>query len=283
MYPDRVPMSYLQFRENTQIQVNSHKWIKKNGWREVAFSLLQPGILIRKRDHIKELPPLTFEDYYAPLSTPAKKAYEAIFDDFVYAEVKDGQLSRQVTAINAAAKVTKLLQISGGTVYDDEREVMYVDVASKKSLLTDIAEKTPGKIIVYVPFRPALQVVAEHMRAQGYKTEVVFGDVSKAQRDVIFKAMQDGDLDCIVGQPDSMSHSITLTAASDIVWWGPTPNAETYEQANGRIERLGQTNPMTIHRLYSSNAERRVYELLADKTFSQQSLLELYLDEAQRR
>jgi SNF2 family DNA or RNA helicase len=282
MYPTGAKMSYMQFKDATQFKISNFKWVNKKGWEQIAHSLLQPAVLHRKRDYLHELPPITYEDYYVPMSPSIRKAYDAVFSDFVYAE-GDEDGSRSVTAINAAAKLVKLLQICCGSVIDDEREIMELDASKKNAVLDDVLEKAPGKLIVYVPFKAALSRVAAYIESKGKSVAVVCGDVAKGERDRIFKEMQRGELQVIVGQPESMAHSITLTEASDIVWYGPITNAETYLQANGRIERLGQQNPMTVHHLYSSNAERKIYDLLKNKEMDQTSLLNLYLEEAKER
>lgn len=282
MYPNGAKMSYMQFKDATQFKISNFKWVNKKGWEQVAHSLLQPAVLHRKRDYLHELPPITYEDYYVPMSPSIRKAYDAVFSDFVYAE-GDADGSRSVTAINAAAKLVKLLQICCGSVIDDEREIMELDASKKNAVLDDVLEKAPGKLIVYVPFKAALSRVAAYVESKGKKVGIIHGGISKGERDRIFKEMQRGDLEVIVGQPHSMAHSITLTEASDVVWFGPITDCEVFLQANGRIERLGQSNPMTVHCLYSSNAERKVYDMLKNKEMDQTSLLNLYLEEAKER
>lgn len=282
MYPNGVKMSYMQYKDETQFKVSNFRWVNKKDWEKVAYSLLQPAVLHRKRDYLHELPPITYEDYYVPMSPSIRKAYDAVFDDFVYAEGDEGE-ARSVTAINAAAKLIKLLQICCGSVIDDDREIMELDASKKNAVLDDVLEKAPGKLIVYVPFTAALERVAEYVRSKGKTAEIVCGAVSKNERDRIFKDMQRGELQVIVGQPASMAHSITLTEASDVVWYGPVTDAEIFIQATARVERLGQRNPMTVHCLYSSNAERKVYDLLKNKESNQTKLLDLYLEEGRSR
>jgi len=77
----------------------------------------------------------------------------------------------------------------------------------------------------------------------------------------------------IVAQPASMSHGLTLTAASSIIWYAPLPNNEVYEQANGRITRPGQKYTTVIAHIESTPEERRIYYRLKNKQKMQGLLL----------
>ena len=72
-----------------------------------------------------------------------------------------------------------------------------------------------------------------------------------------------------------MSHGLTLTAADTIVWFGPMTKLETYEQANARITRVGQTHKQQIIKLVGTPAERMLYRRLQDKHELQDNILDL--------
>jgi SNF2 family DNA or RNA helicase len=72
-----------------------------------------------------------------------------------------------------------------------------------------------------------------------------------------------------------MSHGLTLTEASTIVWWAPVTSNETYEQANGRINRPGQRNNMLVVHLTATKIERAIYKRLEEKQKLQGLLLEM--------
>ena len=66
-------------------------------------------------------------------------------------------------------------------------------------------------------------------------------------------------------QPQAAAHGVTLTRANTVVWWGPTSSLETYDQANARVHRSGQTHKCTVVQLQGSDAEKHVYRLLDKK------------------
>jgi SNF2 family DNA or RNA helicase len=78
----------------------------------------------------------------------------------------------------------------------------------------------------------------------------------------------------LVAQPAAMSHGLTLTAASTIVWYAPVTSHDVYQQANARITRPGQKLTQFIVHLEGTEVERRIYKRLQGKEKMQGLLLE---------
>lgn len=79
----------------------------------------------------------------------------------------------------------------------------------------------------------------------------------------------------LVAQPAAMSHGLTLTAASTIVWYAPIPSNDIFEQANARITRPGQKHSQLIVMIEGTPIERKYYQRLKDKQKVQGVLLDL--------
>ena len=77
-----------------------------------------------------------------------------------------------------------------------------------------------------------------------------------------------------MAQPAAMSHGLTLTAASTIVWFAPITSNDTFEQANGRITRPSQKANQFIVMIEGSDIERKYYDRLQRKQKVQGALLE---------
>jgi len=104
----------------------------------------------------------------------------------------------------------------------------------------------------------------------------VYGQTPNKERNDIFYRFQNDDrLRLLIAQPACMSHGLTLTSASTIVWWAPVNSNDTYTQANGRINRAGQRNAMTVFHLASTEIERNVYKRLEMKEKLQGVLLDM--------
>jgi SNF2 family DNA or RNA helicase len=71
-----------------------------------------------------------------------------------------------------------------------------------------------------------------------------------------------------------MSHGLTLTEASTIIWYAPVTSSDIYEQANGRITRPGQTHNTLIAMLSGTAVERMIYTRLKAKQGMQNLLLD---------
>jgi superfamily II DNA or RNA helicase len=83
----------------------------------------------------------------------------------------------------------------------------------------------------------------------------------------------------LIIQPQAASHGLTLTAANVIIWYAPVTSVETYLQANARINRPGQKNPMTIVHIKGSEVEARLYRMLQNNIDSHTKIIDLYRQE----
>jgi SNF2 family DNA or RNA helicase len=72
-----------------------------------------------------------------------------------------------------------------------------------------------------------------------------------------------------------MAHGLTLTASYCVVWYSPIPSNAIYEQANGRIRRIGQNHTQTIVHLQCSEIEKQYYARLEKKEKMQGLLLDI--------
>ena len=79
----------------------------------------------------------------------------------------------------------------------------------------------------------------------------------------------------LVANPTTMSHGLTLTAATTIVWYAPIHSNDVYEQACARVRRPGQTRTTVIVHIAGSDIERRIYNRLRKKQKLQGSLLDM--------
>ena len=183
----------------------------------------------------------------------------------------------QVTAMNSAVGMNKLLQISAGAVYTDDGETLEFDIQHRYRVLKEVIDESSKKVLVFVPFKHVIDILTDKLRADGIPTNIIRGDVSAPQRTAIFKQFQEtSNPRVLVIQPQSAAHGVTLTAANTVVWWSPTSSLETYSQANARVHRSGQTHKCTVVQLQGSTAEKHVYRLLDNKIDVHTKIIELY-------
>jgi SNF2 family DNA or RNA helicase len=73
-----------------------------------------------------------------------------------------------------------------------------------------------------------------------------------------------------------MSHGLNLQVADMIVWSAPIASLETYEQANARITRPGQTKHQMVVQITGSPVEHKVYRRLDGRAAMQRILLDMF-------
>jgi SNF2 family DNA or RNA helicase len=173
--------------------------------------------------------------------------------------------------------LNKLLQISQGAVYTDDRDVVEFDVDNRVNELLDVIAGTNEKVLVFVPYRHTLEMLNDRVIKAGYTTATIHGGVAANKRAEIIKQFQtEDDPRVLIMVPQATAHGITLTRANQVVWWGPVSSTEIYIQANARAHRAGQKNCVTVTHLQGSPVERRVYSMLQNKVDLHQALVDLY-------
>ena len=272
--PDKIPKYATAWRDKVMSQVTRFKWVPKPTSKTDVFKALQPAIRFSKADCL-DLPEVLYQTRDIPLTPQAQKYYARIRDDMLVEAAGE-----QISAVNAAARLSKLLQISGGAVYSDGKEVVEFDVSPRLKALDEVLDETENKVIVFVPFTHTIELVARHLTENGISNEIINGAVSAAGRGQIVNKFQSSPTPrVLVIQPQAASHGVTLTAADTIVFWSPVMSVETYLQCIARIDRVGQKNRMTVVHLQGSDVEKRMYKMLQGKVDSHEQLIDLYKSE----
>ena len=272
--PARAPRFLGDYRESVMQQVSAFRWEARPEAEKIVFDMLQPAIRYTKAECL-DLPDVTHVTRVAPLSAEQRKYYKELKDQLL---LESG--GEEVSAVNAAAKMNKLLQISGGAVYTDTKSVIHFDVSSRLNVVEEVISEASHKVLVFVPFRHTIDLLSQHLTKAGITNDVVHGDVPVRKRTEVFKNFQERpDVRVLVIQPSAAAHGVTLTAANVIIWYSPVTSTETYLQANARINRPGQRNPMTIVHVHGSPVENRLYSMLQGHINTHEKLVDLYKKE----
>jgi len=269
--PKNVPKFFTSFREMVMYKITQFRWINRPNADKIVFEALQPAIRFTKEECL-DLPEMTYVIRDVELTAQQKKYYELLRKQLVVQTSGE-----QITSVNAAVGLNKLLQISCGAVYSDSGQTLTFDIKNRYKVLKEVVEETKQKVLIFVPFKHVINVLLERLTNDGYTAEVISGDVSASKRTDIFARFQQTDNPKIlIIQPQAAAHGVTLTAADTVIWWGPVPSLETYAQANARVHRAGQRHPVTIIKLQGSNAEKHIYKMLDNKIDDHTKLVDLY-------
>jgi SNF2 family DNA or RNA helicase len=269
--PSAVPGYAGAWKDKVMLKTSQFKYMPRPEAQDIVYEALQPAIRYKTEDCL-DLPDMLYSDREIPMTAQQKKYYDKLRkEQLIQAAGTD------ISAVNAAVQMGKLLQISSGSVYSDTGEVVEFDCSNKLEELLDIVQQASHKTLVFCAFRHSIDLVERYLNKHGITTAAIHGDVSAKKRTVIFKEFQtEKNPQVLVIQPQAAAHGVTLTAANTVVWFSPTTSAETYLQANARVHRSGQKNPCLVVHLCSSPVETKLYKALASRTLAQKSLLEMY-------
>jgi SNF2 family DNA or RNA helicase len=256
------------------INVSKFRWLPRTNADQIVFESLQPAIRFTKEECL-DLPEITHVFRDAPLTPQQEKYYKLLKKEMLM--VADGE---EISTVNAATNLNKLLQISGGAVYSDTGAVIEFDVSNRLRVIQEVIEEASHKVLVFVPFTHTIELLKAHLRGQGIPCEVINGAVPVNKRTEIFKDFQETEnIKVLIIQPQAAAHGVTLTAANVIIWYSPVTSIETYLQANARIDRNGQKNTMTVVHIKGSPVETRLYNMLQNKLDVHSKIIDLYNNE----
>jgi len=168
-----------------------------------------------------------------------------------------------IAALNAAAVMTKLLQIANGSVYAVDGKVVQIHNA-KLEALEEIIDTTDGPVLVFYSYKhdlAAIQGSIKGARVLNSTADIADWNAGKVQ--------------VLLAHPASVGYGLNLQEGGHvIVWYGLTWSLELYQQANARLYRQGQEKPVIIHHLIAEGTvDEEVMQALQHKDTSQAALL----------
>ena len=256
--PTGVPQFFTGWRDQVLYKLTMFKWAPKPTAKDDVFNALQPAIRFTKEQCL-DLPPVMTLTREAPLTPQQNKYYNLLKDQMLVHAA-----GATITAVNAAAGVSKLLQISCGAAYTDEKEVVEFDAAPRLGVIEEVLEETERKVIIFAMFRSSIDTIHNYLTKKGVAAEVIHGSVSATKRgDIIHRFQTQPNPRVLIMQPQATAHGITLTAADTVVFYGPLMSVEQYIQCIARADRKGQnSDKVTVVHIQSSPIERKMFKAL---------------------
>ena len=269
--PGAVPRYFGSFRDMVMHKITQFRWVPKPTATDIVHRVLQPAIRFTKEECL-DLPEMVYVKRDVEMSPQQAKYYKTLKKQMLIEAAGE-----EVTAANAAVMMGKLLQIASGSIYTDKHETLDFDIKNRYRVRREVIDETDQKVLVFAPFKNSITRLAETLTNDGITNEIISGSVTARARADIFERFQKrSDPRVLIIQPQAAAHGVTLTAASTIVWWGPTSSLETYLQANARIHRPGQKHKCTVIQLQGSPIEKHVYSLLDNKIDVHTKVIDLY-------
>lgn len=275
--PERFPMNFEDFKA---------RYAMLGGWmgkqvigprneEELSRLLALDALTVRKEDAL-DLPPVTDVTVPVHLTAKEKKAYLSMGQDLL-AEV-DGHA---VVAANQMVRWMRLRQITSGHSTNDLGEVILIG-QSKINACVDLVKNLTAsgeKVVVFAHFRPEVERTHEALSRLKLPVWMIHGNVSNDERREIRKAFQSHRGPAIVvAQMRTVSLAINeFVVANHGVFLSVSERRDDYVQARDRLNRKGQTKPVTFHHLVVRNS---MDEAVLDTHRGKGSLESLVLDKA---
>lgn len=251
--------------------VQHHVLTADNGWGtefvgvrdERALAKELAPYMLRRTREILNLPPLTFEDVYVPLSDEQRTLYERLRRDFIVEVRKAADATPKTLLVaSAGALLVRLRQVCCSPALVGGK-----DESGKTDALLDILEElTPAhKVLVFSFFAEYVRLLLPKLAA--YNPVSITGDMNKSKRDqAVDKFLNDKSCRVLVGTIGAMGEGLNLQAADVVIFtdqdWTPAMN----EQAWGRAYRRGQNKPVHVIRLIAKGTvEEHVQRKIDEK------------------
>ena len=272
---DGIPKFFTGWRDKIMNKVTQFKWAPKANAAQDVHDALQPAIRFTKAQCL-DLPPVLTTVREVPLTPQQAKYYNLLKDRMMVQAAGE-----TITAVNAAAGVSKLLQISCGAAYTDDKEVVEFDAAPRLSVLEEVLDETSRKVIIFALFRSTIDTIQTHLTKKNIANEAIHGDVNPTKRaDIIRRFQTEANPRVLVMQPQATAHGITLTAADTVVFYGPLMSVEQYIQCIARADRKGQdSDKVTVVHIQGSPIEKKMFKALEGKVTDNTLLTEMFTTE----
>jgi len=277
--PNGVPKFYTAWRDAVMNKITMFKWAPKLDAADKVFEALQPAIRYSKAQCL-DLPPVVTMTREVPLTPQQAKYYNLLKTQMLVMAAGE-----TITAVNAAAALNKLLQISAGVAYTDNKEVVEFDATPRLNVLMEALEQTDRKVIIFALFRSAIDAISEYLNKNGIANEQIHGGVTATKRGDIIKRFQtQPNPRVLVMQPAATAHGITLTAADTVIFYGPLMSVEQYTQCIARADRKGQNaDKVTVIHIEGSPVEKKMFKALTAKVDDNALLVDLFNSEIKER
>lgn len=237
--------------------------IKEGAEKAIKDKISDICISMKAEDYL-ELPDIIYDDVPIDLDTKSKKQYEELEKKMV--------LSLGTTDIDvasAAALSGKLLQLSNGAIYDENKKVHEVHDCKIERFVELIEQLNRKPALVFYNFKHDLERIKKALAKSKLKVVEL-----KTPEDE--KEWNKGNIDILLAHPASAAYGLNLQdGGNHVVWFGLNWSLELYQQANKRLHRQGQKEKVIIHHLITKGTrDEDVMRAIENKGNIQEELLQ---------
>jgi superfamily II DNA or RNA helicase len=254
-----------------------HARAVENGEDEEAVRrlarLVRPFLLRRKKSDpgiVPELPPKTETDHPVPLTREQASLYEAVVRESLLAiETAEG-IARRGLVLKLLGALKQICDHPALYLKEEAGAADRLAVRSGKLALLDELLDTllaeDGSALVFTQYVGMARLITAHLTDRAVPVELLHGGTPVPEREHMVDRFQSGATPVLVLSLKAAGTGLNLTRAGHVVhfdrWWNPAVE----EQATDRAYRIGQTQPVQVHRLITEGTvEDRIAEMLESK------------------
>ncbi|GAA3845640.1 DEAD/DEAH box helicase [Streptomyces lannensis] len=235
--------------------------------------LVRPFLLRRKKSDpgiVPELPPKTETDHPVPLTREQAALYEAVVRESMLAiETAEG-IARRGMVLKLLGSLKQICDHPALYLKEDPRAAAGLATRSGKVALLDELLDTllaeDGSALVFTQYVGMARLITAHLASRAVPVDLLHGGTPVPERERMVDRFQSGATPVLVLSLKAAGTGLNLTRAGHVVhvdrWWNPAVE----EQATDRAYRIGQTQPVQVHRLITEGTvEDRIAEMLEAK------------------
>ncbi|MFD4375351.1 DEAD/DEAH box helicase [Streptomyces sp. NPDC058486] len=264
------------FRSRHARAAENHEELENEEAVERLARLVRPFLLRRRKSDpgiVPELPPKTESDHPVPLTREQASLYEAVVRETLgRIEEAEGMARRGLVM----KLLTSLKQICNHPAQFLKEDVprgggtaRLAGRSGKLALLDELLDTIlaeGGSVLVFTQYVTMARLLADHLKARGIGSQLLHGGTPVAERERMVDRFQAGEVPVFLLSLKAAGTGLNLTRAGHVVhydrWWNPAVE----DQATDRAYRIGQTQPVQVHRLVTEGTvEDRIAELLRAK------------------
>ena len=216
-----------------------------------------------------DLPKVVYKDLIVTLPAKARSHYDELEEE-LFTQLDNG-INLEIE--NASSLSNKLIQVVNGNAYID-LEGNYERIHDEKlKALDEVMEEAAGSpVFCSYNYKSDAERIMKYFKK--YKPVNLTEEKAKDTGAIIDK-WNEGKIRLLISHPKSCGHGIDSLqkSGSIVVWFGLPWSLELYQQMNARINRQGQTKPVSIIRILAKDTmDDIVLETLENRNTDQEGL-----------
>ncbi|MFI1708016.1 DEAD/DEAH box helicase [Streptomyces griseoruber] len=236
--------------------------------------LVRPFLLRRKKSDpgiVPELPPKTETDHPVPLTREQASLYEAVVRESLLAIETAQGIARRGLVLKLLGALKQIcdhpaLYLKEETTSVGERLAARSGKLALLDELLDTVLAEDGSVLVFTQYVGMARLITAHLADRAIPVDLLHGGTPVPEREHMVDRFQAGATPVLVLSLKAAGTGLNLTRAGHVVhfdrWWNPAVE----EQATDRAYRIGQTQPVQVHRLITEGTvEDRIAEMLESK------------------